>query len=278
MCRLARRRDFSAAGISTAGVARLLGRVYAGEVNVAGAPVPVSEREPILNAPGVVIAVLGAFAATMLARTLLSYEADQRLIELLAFIPARLTGGAGYIAGGQAAAATQFVTHLFVHGDLTHLLVNSAWFLAFATPVARRLGTVRFLGFFLLCGIGGALFYLLFNSAPMVGASGAISGLMGAALRFVFLPLIDRDAEVLAGNGHRAPLLSLGASLSDRRILIAIAGWTLLNVLAAWAAPLFLGDQNIAWEAHLGGFFTGLVTFGLFDPTPPVQHSSASAE
>lgn len=252
--------------------------MYAGEVNVAGAPVPVSEREPILNAPGVVIAVLGAFAATMLARTLLSYEADQRLIELLAFIPARLTGGAGYIAGGQAAAATQFVTHLFVHGDLTHLLVNSAWFLAFATPVARRLGTVRFLGFFLLCGIGGALFYLLFNSAPMVGASGAISGLMGAALRFVFLPLIDRDAEVLAGNGHRAPLLSLGASLSDRRILIAIAGWTLLNVLAAWAAPLFLGDQNIAWEAHLGGFFTGLVTFGLFDPTPPVQHSSASAE
>ena len=69
-----------------------------------------------------------------------------------------------------------------------HLLINSAWFLAFATPVARRIGPVRFLAFFLLCGVGGALLYLPFNSAPMVGASGAISGLMGAAMRFLFFP------------------------------------------------------------------------------------------
>lgn len=236
------------------------------------------EREPIFNAPAVVVAMLGVFVAMHLAPALLSDESGERLIELLAFIPARLGGGAGDIAGGQMAAATQFVTHVFVHGDLTHLLINAAWFLAFGTPVARRIGPLRFLAFFLLCGIGGTLLYLPFNAAPMVGASGAISGLMGAALRFLFLPLSRSSAEALAGDAQHAPLLSLGAALADRRILLAIAGWTLLNLLVAWAAPLFLGERSIAWEAHLGGFFAGFFTFGLFDRTPPVHHSSASAE
>ena len=237
-----------------------------------------SEREPIFNVPAVVVAVLGAFVAIHLARSFVPEEVGERLIEVLALIPARLGSTAAEIAGGQAAQVTQFVTHVFVHGDLTHLIVNSAWFLAFGTPVARRVGAVRFLAFFLLCGIGGALLYLPFNAAPMVGASGAISGLMGAAIRFLFLPLSQGDAEALAGDARRAPLLSLRASLGDRRVLIAVAGWTLLNALVAWGAPVVLNERNIAWEAHLGGFFTGLLTFGLFDRTPPVHHDTAPAE
>lgn len=238
------------------------------------------EREPIFNAPAIVAAVLGAFAAVHLVRQYLVYfvseAADDRLVELLAFSPARLsTGGT---TGGPAAAASQFVTHVFVHGDFTHLLINSAWFLAFATPVARRIGTVRFLAFFLLCGVGGALLYLPFNDALMVGASGAISGLMGAALRFLLVPLSERDVEALAGDAQRAPLMSLAASLRDRRVLIAIAGWMLLNLLFAWVAPNLLGERSIAWEAHVGGFLTGLFTFGWFDPKPPVHHDSAPAE
>jgi membrane associated rhomboid family serine protease len=222
--------------------------------------------------------VLAAFAAVHLGRILLSAAADDHLVELLAFIPGRLGGSAGDFAGGPAAGATQFVTHVFVHGDVTHLLINSAWFLAFATPVARRLGAVRFLAFFLLCGVGGALLYLPFNSAAMIGASGAVSGLMGAFLRFLFLPLGEGDGEALAGDARRAPLLGLRAALSDRRVLTAIAVWTLINVLAAWAAPYIFGERSIAWEAHLGGFFTGLFTFGLFDPKLPVHHDSAPAE
>jgi membrane associated rhomboid family serine protease len=230
----------------------------------------VREREPIFNAPAVVVAVLGAFLAVHLVRSVASPETDERLLQLLAFDPSRLS-------------PTQFLTHVFVHGDLMHLVINSAWFLAFATPVARRIGTPRFLAFFFLCGIGGALLYLAFaaqefNAARMVGASGAISGLMGASLRFMFGPLSQNDVEALAGDGERAPLLSLAASFGDRRILFMIAGWTLLNVVFAWAAPYLFGEYNIAWEAHLGGFFMGLLTFGLFDRKPPVQHDSAPAE
>jgi membrane associated rhomboid family serine protease len=236
----------------------------------------VREREPIFNAPAIVMAVLAAFVAVQLVRQYLfsfvSEAADDRLVQFLAFDPTRLGGGATV---EPAAAAAQFVTHVFTHGNLAHLLINSGWFLAFATPVARRLGPLRFLAFFLLCGIGGALLYLPFNIAPMVGASGAISGLMGAAMRFLFVPLSQRDVEALAGDPERAPLMRLGAALSDRRILLLIAGWTALNVLFAWAAPIVLEETGIAWQAHLGGFFTGLFTFGWFDPKPTVHNNSA---
>jgi membrane associated rhomboid family serine protease len=230
----------------------------------------VSNRQPIFNAPGVVVAVLGALVAVFLAADpawgLLPDETRARWLVLLAFFPERLGGGAGALPGGRLAAATQFVTHVFVHGDFMHLAINSAWLLAMGTPVARRLGTVRFLAFFLLCGIGGALFFLPFNAAPMVGASGAISGLMGGALRFLFGPLTDGEPEPLGSKVGSADLLSLSDTLTDRRILIGIGAWTALNVVAALAVPAVLEGVSIAWEAHLGGFFTGLLTFGLFDP------------
>lgn len=240
-----------------------------------------SERQPIFNAPGVVLGLLGVFLAVFLAVDpawgVLPDETRAWLLVLLAFFPERLGDGAsalpgalpGSLPGGQLAAATQFVTHIFVHGDPMHLAINAAWLLAMGTPVARRLGTVRFLAFFLLCGVGGALFFLPFNTAPMVGASGAISGVMGGTLRFLVGPLTDSEPEPLASKAAHADLLSLRDTLTDRRILIGIAAWTVLNIAAALALPVVLDGVSIAWEAHLGGFFTGLLTFGLFDPRPP---------
>jgi membrane associated rhomboid family serine protease len=241
----------------------------------------VSERQPIFNAPGIVVAVLGAIVAVFLAVDptwgLLPDETRAWLLLLLAFFPERLGDGTsalpgtlpGALPGGRLAAATQFVTHIFVHADPMHLAINGAWLLAMGTPVARRLGAVRFLAFFLLCGIGGALLFLPFSAAPMVGASGAISGLMGGALRFLLGPMTDGDPEPLASKAGRAELLSLRDTLTDRRILVGVGAWTVLNVAAAFAIPVVLDGVSIAWQAHLGGFFTGLLTFGLFDPGPP---------
>jgi membrane associated rhomboid family serine protease len=232
----------------------------------------VSQRQPIFNAPAIVVVLLGAFVAVFLALDatygVLPEATRGEYLDILAFFPSRLEGDADMLPGGRLAGGSQFVTHMFVHGDAMHLAVNAAWFLAFGTPVARRLGAARFVAFFLVCGIGGALLFLPFNIAPMVGASGAISGLMAATMRFLFLPLSEGDAATLAGETHEPPLLSLRESLTNRRILIAIGAWTLLNILLALAAPSLFDGRNIAWEAHLGGFFTGLLTFGLFDPTP----------
>jgi membrane associated rhomboid family serine protease len=243
----------------------------------------VNDRQPIVNAPGIVIGLLVVFVVIHLARTqMLSEAQDARLIELLAFIPARLGTIGPEIYGGGTAAMTQFVTHALLHGDITHLLVNSAWFLAFGTSVARRTGALRFLAFFLLCAIGGALCYLAFNTGsfnPMIGASGAISGLMGATFRFLLPVLNEADAAGIAGETRQPPLLSLAATFSNRRILSFIAGWTGLNILFAWGASGLMEGVSIAWEAHVGGFYMGLLTFGYFDrPLEYIHQNVAGAE
>ena len=153
-----------------------------------------------------------------------------------------------------------------MHGDLAHLLINSAWLLAFGTPVARRTGPVRFLVFFLLTGTAGALLYLAVNGSALilvVGASGAISGLMGAAFRFLFASMAGGPAGMARVSS--IPLMPLAETLQDRRILMAVAGWTVLNVVLALGAAGLTEAAGIAWEAHLGGFYAGLLLYGFFD-------------
>jgi membrane associated rhomboid family serine protease len=228
----------------------------------------VSHREPIFNAPGVVVWLLVAFAAVHALRWGLAPEESAWLTAALAFIPARLTGLAEELPGGWPATFTAFVTHVFVHGDLTHLIVNSAWLLAFGTPVARRTEWLPFVLFFLLSGAAGALFYFVVNGGVLtlvVGASGAISGLMGAAFRFMFRGMEEGGPLGLALAARSTPLMRLGETLRDRRILLVVAGWTILNVLLAWGASGLTEAAGIAWEAHLGGFYFGLAAFGLFD-------------
>ena len=238
------------------------------------------DQQPIFNAPAVVVWLLMLFCAVhLLLWGVLPAGESEWLVLALAFIPARIIGGAGDLPGGQVAVLTSFVTHQFVHGNLPHLIVNSAWCLAFGSPIARRTDVWRFLIFCVLCGVAGALVYLAVNGDArvlMVGASGAISGLMGAAFRFVFRNMREAGASGLP-NTARTPLLSLSETLRDRRILAVIVGWTVLNVLVA-QAPGLTEAAGIAWEAHLGGFYAGLLLYGFFDRPALLAGDAASAE
>jgi membrane associated rhomboid family serine protease len=237
----------------------------------AGAQHPLSEREPIFNVPFVVVGLIGICLAVHIGRSVLPDEQNAWATAVLAFIPARFGDLAGQLPGGQPARYTSLVTHIFVHGDLTHLAINSAWLLAFGTPVARRTDWLRFLAFFFLTGIAGALFYYVVNGPIMsllVGASGAISGLMGAAFRFLFRSLGQSPGGFDSATRH-APLMTLGETLRDRRVVSAAAIWTVLNMVLAWGAAGLTQSAGIAWEAHLGGFYVGLLTYGWFDHPPP---------
>jgi membrane associated rhomboid family serine protease len=232
-------------------------------------------HEPIFNVPGVVIALLAICAAVHALRWLLPADEDAWLTALLAFIPMRLLPGiAPHLPGGEPATITSFLTHLFVHGDTTHLIVNMAWLTAFGSPVARRMDWLRFIAFFVLCGVAGALFYVLVNGRVLtlvVGASGAISGLMGGAMRFFFRGLGSGPALAVGSPLAQAPCLSLAETVRDKRILLAVSGWTILNVVFAWGAAGLTDAAGIAWEAHVGGFYAGLLCFGLFDQHRPRQ-------
>lgn len=240
-----------------------------------------SHRQPIFNVPGVVLGLLLVFFAVHLLLWVILPAGDSEwLMVALAFIPARIDGGAADLPGGNVAIVTSFVTHQFVHGNLAHLLINSAWLLAFGSPIARRTDPLRFLAFFLLCGIAGALLYLAVNGSArilVVGASGAISGLMGAAFRFVFRSIAEGPSGM--ADTSRTPLMSLAATLQDRRIMMVIVGWTVLNVLLAQGVAGLAEAAGIAWEAHLGGFYAGLMLYGFFDrPPPPLEYNAAPAE
>ena len=84
-------------------------------------------------------------------------------------------------------------------------------------------------------------------------------------MRFFFARLGSGQILVEGKPLHAAPLLSLAETVRDKRILLAVGGWTILNVLLAWGAAGLTDAAGIAWEAHVGGFYAGLLSYGLFD-------------
>jgi len=234
-----------------------------------------SSSEPIFNVPGVVAATIVVLVAIHGVREWgLSPDTDNDLLWLFAFVPVRYQSsvlGQGLFPGGTAADVWTFVTYAFLHGSWSHLILNSVWLLAFGTPVARRFGPVRFLLFFALTAAGGAVAHLAVHAGmrvPMIGASAAISGFMAAAMRFAFLRggplrLLGNDPE----GAYRIPAQPLLTVLRDPRVLIFLAVWFGMNLLFGLGSLGVDGsDQSIAWQAHIGGFMSGLLAFALFDP------------
>lgn len=238
-----------------------------------------SDREPILNVPAVVAWLLGLLVAVHAVRMwLLSISTDNLLLLTFAFIPARyeptlLPGG--ILPGGTGADIWSFVTYALIHADLTHLAVNSIWLLAFGSPVAQRFGTRRFVVLMAVTAAAGALAHLVSHPGtmvPVIGASAAVSGAMGAATRFVFQPGGPLDSWRLGTPAEHARAAPLLVALRNPRVLAFVGIWFGVNLLfGIGSVSITGGEQIVAWEAHVGGFLAGLLLFPLFDPPrPPV--------
>ncbi len=232
----------------------------------------------MFNVPPVVIATVVVLVLVHAVRMLFLTDAeDLRLLLTFAFIPARydtdlVVGGA--FPGGFGADLWTFFSYSFLHADLLHIGLNLAWLLPFATALARRFGAWRYVGFMLAAAAAGAFAHLVSHPGemvPMIGASAAISGAMAAALRFVFQPggpLELRRGEA-HGSAYRVPAEPLKATLRDPRFLIFLGAWMGLNLLVG-LGTVSIGEegQEIAWQAHIGGFLAGLLLFSAFDPVP----------
>jgi membrane associated rhomboid family serine protease len=236
-------------------------------------------REPIFNVPVVVIATMVVLTLVHALRMFaLTDEQDLQFLLTFAFIPARYgtdLAASGAFPGGFAADLWTFFTYAFLHADLMHLGLNLAWLLPFGTALARRFGAWRYILFMLVMSAAGALTHLVSHLGaiePMIGASAAISGAMAGAMRFVFQqggPVAAfRDG---ADEAYRVPAAPLGVTLRDPRFLLFVAVWLGLNALFGLGTVSF-GEgagQEIAWQAHVGGFFAGLFLFNAFDPIVP---------
>lgn len=220
----------------------------------------VQDHRRVFNAPRVILILIAAMVAVHGIRLLLDPALDNGLVMTFAVVPARYFAGAAVTVpvfpGGAAGAAAALITYTFLHGGWLHLGINSIWLLALGTGVARRLGTARFLWFYFICGALAGLTYAIAQPGslvPAVGASGAVSGLLGAVIRF--------NAHD-SGTGRGGRLLSV----LDRRVLVVALLWIGFNVAFGRTGLSGLtAGQPIAWEAHLGGFVAGLALFGLFD-------------
>ncbi len=148
--------------------------------------------------------------------------------------------------------ATVF-TSMFLHGGWMHLLGNMLFLWIFGNNIEDAMGRVRFIIFYLLCGIAAAMAQALpdpQSAIPMVGASGAISGVLGAYL------LLYPRAKVLV-------LIPLGFFMTTWRIAAGwvLGGWFLIQLVSS------LGNNangGVAWGAHVGGFVAGMLLVSLF--------------
>ncbi|MGH1417513.1 MAG: rhomboid family intramembrane serine protease [Hyphomicrobiaceae bacterium] len=227
--------------------------------------------QPIFNAPTCVISLIGILVAIYLLRLPLAIETDNWIVGLTALMPARYVGYADQLPGGVAAMITSPVTYMFVHDGLGHVIFNSLWLLIFGSAIAYRIGAVRFLMFCLATGLCGALVFVVMNwgdVVPVVGASGAVSGLLGGMLRFFFRALDLGGIHILRSAPRSVNLMSLGEALTDRRIQVMIAVWLAINLLSAFGID-GTDAGSVAWETHLGGFVAGFLSFGWFDEERP---------
>ncbi|MFI4998408.1 MAG: rhomboid family intramembrane serine protease [Reyranellales bacterium] len=202
--------------------------------------------ERAINLPPAVLWLIVLNVAVHLVRQVLSESVDQQLILDLGLVPAAYTGSSG---GDLLSLVAAPLAYQFLHGGWAHLGINMLSLAAFGAPVERLLGPRRFVAFYFSAGLVAGFVHVLFFSDspdPVIGASGAISGVFGAVLM----------------------LLRQVGSLSS---LLPIAGiWIALNIFFGLVGGTpGAGGEPVAWAVHIGGFVYGLIAIRLFMPRPP---------
>jgi membrane associated rhomboid family serine protease len=229
------------------------------------------ERQPVFNLPGVLMLSLLLIVGIYVIDTYLLDEGLQSevLIEF-AFTPLRYV----YPLSAQGLEWLWTpVTYSLLHGSIEHVGFNALWLAAFGAPVARRIGTVRYVLFWILSAAAAAFFHAALNwgeQTVLIGASGVVSALMGAACRFAFPERGGYDRTF----GHLYPRQTILGAFRNRTVVIFTVMWLAGNVLIAVGIPLVGGGAGeIAWDAHIGGFLFGFLLFALFDPVPATSRA-----
>lgn len=182
-----------------------------------------------------------------------------RFLYLYGLVPARysIPHIAGYFTTGQQLFA--LLSFMFLHGGFWHLLGNMWSLYIFGDNIEDHLGPLRFLAFYLLCGLTSGLTHLVFNlnsNIPTVGASGAIAGIMGAY--FILYP----RSKILT----LIPIFFIPYFIEIPAFFF-LGIWFLFQLLQAAGNS---GAGGIAWWAHIGGFIFGILFLKLLDRIPAV--------
>lgn len=166
--------------------------------------------------------------------------------------------GAFQVTGLQPTPVSVYLTLLtsmFMHGGIAHLFGNMVFLWVFGDNLENLLGHIRYAAFYLICGILASLAHVFMNTeganalVPSLGASGAISGVLGGYL----LMFPRRSVRVIAFY----TLITVPA-------LLAVGIWFVMQVVGGFGTPNEAAGGGVAYAAHIGGFIAGLVLIKLF--------------
>ena len=179
--------------------------------------------------------------------------AREAFVSSFALVPNRLFSPATAARGAVPVAATMF-TSMFLHGGFLHIAGNMLYLWIFGNNIEDSMGHIRFVFCYFLCGCIAAYSHALANSSsavPMIGASGAISGVLGA-----YLMLYPR-ARVLT-------LVAFGLYVRTVELpaMFVLGFWFVLQFLSALISAGT--GEGVAWYAHVGGFVAGMALIGFF--------------
>ncbi len=201
---------------------------------------PFFKNGTLLNLPPVTKYMLVAFLVLhVLTDVILTEEQQYQVFMHFGFIPGYYTG----IMPFGWAALVGPLTFTFLHGSWTNVILNGFMMMAFGTGVEKWIGGKRLFAFFMLCNMAAALAQFVFSpysTAPVIGASGGLSGLFAAVLL-----MMQQQNGLGAGNRYG--------------ILPFIILWIAISVIFGMIGGP--DGSNIAWAAHIGGFLAGFVLF-----------------
>jgi len=211
--------------------------------------VPLHDDTPlrIIRFQFVTIAIIAANTIIFLM-TVAFEPADMSLAVAAGYglVPAELVGSTpGIPAWNAIPEPLTLVTYMFIHAGWMHLISNMLFMWVFADNIEDAFGPVAFLFFYILCGVAGGLTHALTapdSQAPLIGASGAVSGVIGAYL------LLYPRARVWVLLLMRLPL-RIGA-------VWVLGGWFVFQLASLAMAPR--SEVDVAWWAHIGGFVAGI--------------------
>jgi len=207
--------------------------------------------------PWATVAIALACLAGFLVQLTLDAATRLEFLTRWGTVPAELFGSSGWSLNSLLAARpVTLLSALFLHADWLHLLGNLVFLLIFGLSAERLLGSRRFLALFVICGaianLGGAL-TLGETTSPIIGASGAVSAIVGAYL-------------ALFPGAKLGLVLPLGLFLEFVKVpaSLLIGFWVLLQVMFSFVGPAF---GAVAWTVHLSGFIAGVLFAWLSRPS-----------
>jgi membrane associated rhomboid family serine protease len=213
--------------------------------------IPLKDMTPRRSFPLMTLLLIAANTAVFIHQISLPPRAADAFIMTYALVPSKISMALASQHYILVQALVPLFTCMFLHGGWLHIIGNM-WFLwIFGANVEDRLGALPFLLFYLVCGIGSGITQALFSwgsKIPSLGASGAISGVLGAYI--IFFP----GSRILT-------LIPLFIICFTARIpaVIFIGLWFLVQFLSGLGSMGAVNSGGVAWWAHVGGFLMGMI-------------------